>query len=115
VPEITPLTYEEMLAALLGLLGRHVGFGVEVQVDGQARTLVVLYGELGRGEEADLSPFSGVVEDLPGEAIFFFVDNAYFVVREEDFQFGQRRADTLTFTVGDARFWLTALAEPGDG
>jgi len=112
VPELVPLTYEETLNTLLGLLGRHVGIGVEVEVDGKARPILVLYGELGHGEEADLSPLGKtLVERLPGEAILYLCrQRAYFVLREEDFEPGQRSGDTVTFTVGDARFWLTALS-----
>jgi hypothetical protein len=90
-----PFSYEKMLAELLGLIGQEVFVAIDMRFDRQRRPLASLY-ELKRGEGDDLT-FEGVpIGYPPGEAILFYVGDAYFIVRKNDFKRGRREDGAAT-------------------
>jgi hypothetical protein len=107
VPE-EPLDYEAMLSELLGLIGQEVVVVIDMRFDRQRRPLASLYGELKRGKPDDLMFEGAPIPGYPrGEAILFYVGDAYFIIRKDDFKRGRREEDAaLVFEAGRARIML---------
>jgi hypothetical protein len=107
-----PLEYEEMLVALLGLLGQEVAVHIELILESRPRPLAMLYGKLRRGEIADLTTVDGQPTGWhSGEAILFFVGESFFVMRKDDFKRGSLIEGLLMFAAGKTRIAVIPKAE----
>jgi len=110
--ESEPLDYEAMLVALQGLLGSEVAVHIELRLERRPRPLAMLYGELKRGELADLTTVEGQPTGWhSGEAILFFVGKSFFVMRKDDFKRGSHTEGLLMFAAGRTRIFVKPRAE----
>lgn len=103
VPAI-PLTYEQMLSELRGLLGSEVAVVLELMIARRQHPLATFSGELRLGQAVDLERLFADHEGFPpGEAVLFFVGEARgscFALRKADFKFGRRDETLLSFMTG---------------
>jgi hypothetical protein len=101
---VMTLTYEEMLAELLGLIGQEVVVVIDMRFDRQRRPLASFHGVLKGGELSGLTFGGTPIGYPPGEAILLRVGQGFFVMRKDDFKHGRREEeDVLGFEVGRAR------------
>jgi hypothetical protein len=100
---IEELSYEDMLSALLGLLGQKVTVFVDLQMKDKSRPLATFWGVLTKARDNDVSTIEGWAH-LSGETMSFYVDqSAAFFIRQDDFDRGQRQNGYLTSFFGDGR------------
>jgi hypothetical protein len=95
-----PITYEQALSFLHGLLGQRVMVSTTLTMEGRSRLLSTLNGTLRRGRDTDLAQEfhdEGMPRFPPGEAMVFEIgaDGSCFVFHKADFKLGIREGGLL--------------------
>jgi hypothetical protein len=103
-----------VLGALQGLLGQTVTVLIELRLAQRPRPIALMRGVLRTGTPIDLADHEGAALGYPpGEAILFDVSGSTFIARKDDFKFGARHADALSFEAGRVRFLVYADSRSG--